>query len=102
VIEWVARRNSFVASYLRPAELRSLEAGWLVLSFGFRVHHERVSEHRNRTLVEQACQQVLGSVVRLRCEYQPPAGQDSVIDLNDPVLKFALERFGGRPEIVER
>jgi DNA polymerase-3 subunit gamma/tau len=102
VIEWVARRNSFVASYLRPAELHSLEAGWLVLGFGFRVHHERVSELRNRALVEQACLQVLGAPLRLRCEFFPPAAQEGEIDLDDPVLKFALERFGGRPEIVER
>jgi DNA polymerase-3 subunit gamma/tau len=102
VIEWVANRNSFVASYLRPAELSALQDDWLYLTFAFKVHHQRIAQERNRTLVEQACQYVLGQPLKLRCEHVPPSpsAQAEQLDLDDPVLKFALERFGGRAELL--
>ena len=103
VIQWVEERNSFVASYLRPAELRHLEQDHLVLSFAFKVHHERVAEQKNRMLVEEACEQIFGRSLRLRCEHVRATGEADVhtLDVDDPVLKFALERFGGRAELLE-
>src|SRR5204862_3435938 len=90
VIDWVARRNPFVASYLRPAELEACRGDCLVLSFGYKVHFERVTESRNRTLVEQACKGVLGRSFRIDCKYSVPAesSEPGTIDFNDPVLKF--------------
>ena len=103
VIEWVGHRSPFVASYLRPAELRDLRDGNLVLTFSFRLHHERVAEARNRGLVEQGCAQVFGQPLRVFCEYaQPiPSASDTPLDLEDPLLKLALERFGGRAEWLD-
>jgi DNA polymerase III subunit gamma/tau len=103
IIEWVGHRSLFVASYLRAAEPRQLQDGNLVLTFEFPLHHERVAEARNRDLVEQGCAQIFGQRLRVKCEYsQPePPGDDSPLDLDDPLLKLALERFGGRPEWLD-
>lgn len=101
VVEWVRHRNSFVASYLQSAELAELREDVLALRFAFKVHYERVSDNRNRTLIEAACQQVLGRGLRLRCEYTPPTRSREALDLDDPVLKFALEKFGGQAEPIE-
>lgn len=101
VVEWVRHRNAFVASYLQSAELRELREDALALRFAFKVHYERVSDQRNRALVETACQQVLGRGLRLRCEYAPPVRSNEALDLDDPVLKFALEKFGGQAEPIE-
>jgi len=100
VIERVAERRPFVASYLEPAELHELRDGWLELTFAYKLHHDRVAERTNRALVEEACTQVLGQSLRLRCKHIPPTSGGDDLDLSDPVLRFALERFGGRAEIV--
>ena len=103
VLEWIGNRSPFVASYLRPAELRELRDGNLVLTFSFRLHHERVAEARNRELVEQGCAQIFGQQLRVFCEYnQPtPSASDAPLDLEDPLLKLALQRFGGRAEWLD-
>ena len=103
VMEWVANRNPLMHAYLQPVELGEVRDDWLVLRFAFKVHHERVSETRNRSLVEQGCAAVFGRELRVRCEYATPArpGDGQALDLEDPVLKFALERFGGQAELVE-
>jgi DNA polymerase III subunit gamma/tau len=103
VIEWVGHRSPFVASYLRPAELSAFRDGNLVLTFSFRLHHERVAEARNRGLVEQGCAQVFGQPLRVFCEYAQaiPSTSDTPLDLEDPLLKLALERFGGRAEWLD-
>jgi DNA polymerase-3 subunit gamma/tau len=104
VIDWVARRNPLVADYLRPAELRELRDGWLVLAFAYKVHHQRVADDRNRDLVEQACGEVIGRRLRLRCErVQPnPETASAGLDPDDPVLKYALDRFGGQAELLDQ
>jgi hypothetical protein len=103
VIERVADHNRFVANYLQPAELRELQDDCLVLGLAFRVHHQRVGETKNLALVELACQQVLGQPLRVRCEHVQlsAGGVPDDLDLDDPVLKFALERFGGQVEVLE-
>jgi DNA polymerase-3 subunit gamma/tau len=98
LLEWVRNRNPIVASLLQPAQIASVENGWLTLSFAFKVHHERIAEVKNRSLIEDGCKHVLGHQVRLRSEHTPPRSAADTIDLDDPVLRFALERFGGRAE----
>ena len=102
VVDWVAKHKPLVSSYLEPAELRELSDDCLVLGFAFKVHHERLADPKNRNLVEQACEAVLGQSLRVRCERIALAddGARSDLDLEDPVLSFALDRFGGRAELL--
>jgi hypothetical protein len=46
---------------------------------------------------------VFGQPLRVFCEYaQPiPSTSDTPLDLEDPLLKLALERFGGRAEWLD-
>jgi DNA polymerase-3 subunit gamma/tau len=103
VVDWVAERKPLVASYLRPAEVRDWRDGCLSLGFPFKLHHERIAEIRNRELVENAFREVVGQAISLRCELVPaqPGDPRDLDPDDDPVLKHALQRFGGRAELLE-
>lgn len=104
VMEWVANRSLLVHSYLQPAELAAVDGDWLVLRFAFKLHYDRVSDAKNRDFIEQGCAAHFGRPIKLRCEFgaPPSAEPDPEINLDDPVLHFALERFGGRAEVLDR
>jgi DNA polymerase-3 subunit gamma/tau len=104
LLDWLRRRSSYIATYLEPAELEALEGDWLQLRFSFKLHHDRVADPRNTTVIEQGLQAVMGRSFKVRCQYVPPAtsAANEPIDLSDPVLRFALDKFGGRAEWVDR
>lgn len=103
LMEWVASRSLLVHSYLQISTPAAVEGEWLVLRFAFKLHHDRICAPRNREFVEQGLVAQFGRPMKLRCELASHVHVEATggINLDDPVLRFALERFGGRARRVE-
>ena len=95
VLDVCGTKNRSVQALLRSAfPLRSDSEG-LVLGFPYAFHRERIADLKNRAVVEDVIEQVLGQRVRIRCEVS--SGRDRAIKtdpaqaaLDDPLVRAAI------------
>lgn len=103
VVDRVASQNGALGAVLDAAQPMAVEGETVVLGVPYTFHVRMIVEPRNRRVIEETWAKTLGTAVRLDCrpsqdEQRPargPAGAD------DPVVRAALEIFGGEVTVVE-
>ena len=99
VVELVAARKN-ARAWLPTARPVHIEDGWLTISFDGRT--QLSSAKRNQAEIEAAVQQVIGRKLKIRCTVRGDDGIDSASGFgSDPVLRFAVSKFGGELRALE-
>jgi DNA polymerase III gamma/tau subunit len=79
---------SFILSIAKPARL---EGKTLTISFQYKLHQERVNDHKVRVVIEEA----LGQVLQQKLMIQPIVDEQATAPTGD-LLSSVLTTFGGR------
>ncbi len=92
--------NYSINAFLKACKPCSLEDDTLCLDFFYSFHKEKISEPKNRDVVEKAIKKVTGQSYKIKCQLKPENVEEKKEEEDkDELLKTALEVFGG--EIVE-
>ena len=89
--------GSPVRAALSTAKLLSIEGNTLVVDFGSSIH--RKTAERNREAIEQAIREALRQPYQLKCVVGSNNATPTLLD--DPVISFAVRKFGGEPRRLE-
>jgi DNA polymerase-3 subunit gamma/tau len=105
VLGAIRPRSRSVEALLKSCELAALKDDVVTLGFYHEFHKERVSEEKNRTVVEEALSELVGRPLRVRCalitgdreekEEQSEAKRRSQL-LESPMVKEAIKNHGAR------
>jgi DNA polymerase-3 subunit gamma/tau len=105
VLGAIRPRSRSVEALLKECEPAAIADKVVTLSFYHEFHKERVSEEKNRTVVEAALSELVGQPLRVKCalaagdrkekEEQNEAERRNQL-LNTPLVKEAVEKYGGR------
>jgi len=98
VLEETKILNHSVNAFLKACRPSSLEGDTIYLDFFYVFHKEKISEPKNRDMVERAIKKVTGKSYKIKCQFNPKT-QKKEKEKEDETLKAALEVFGG--EIIE-
>lgn len=94
VLDACGGRNRSVQALLRSARLVEAAGDLLVLGFTYPFHRERIEDVKNRAVVEDALERVLGQKVRVQCKLlsrEAAAATDPMqAVMDDPVVRAAV------------
>ncbi|MDR5693711.1 MAG: DNA polymerase III subunit gamma/tau [Armatimonadota bacterium] len=101
ILDAIKRKKMFCHALLIDAELLKVENGTLLVGLrpGYNFHLEHLQTEENRTIVEEAIAQVVGTPLRLHCLITdlPPAPKAHAGSPDpDPLVSKAIAMFGGR------
>jgi hypothetical protein len=107
VLEACGSRNRSVQALLRAARPVELENQTLVLGFTYEFHRERIEDVKNRVVVEDTIERVLGRRFAVRCvlankeamKETTPAADAVQSAMEDPVVRAAIS-LGARVRSV--
>ncbi|MBF8280614.1 MAG: DNA polymerase III subunit gamma/tau [Candidatus Magasanikbacteria bacterium] len=91
----VEKINNSLPIILGAMQPRNVENGMLTLETRFPFHREKVTELKNRSLIEDVLRRLCGGRVSIRCELTPIVAPITV-DNSEPIVNTLLETFGGR------
>jgi DNA polymerase-3 subunit gamma/tau len=94
ILDAVGAKNRSVQALLRSARPMGTEGDGLVLGFAYEFHRGRIEDMKNRVVVEETIERVLGLRLHVRCVL---ATKDSVATadplnaaMNDPLVRAAV------------
>lgn len=92
----VSHSLSYILNGSKP---EAVEAEKLVVGVPFAFHRDRLNDHKNRRIVEDACEKVFGCKVCIEGlvveGLQNSASEVVSVSMDDPIIKNVLEAFGG-------
>ena len=103
ILQAVRAQNKTVEAYLKSCEPTAMKDGLVTLAFYHPWHRDRVSEDRNRKLVEDALSEVAGSPCRVECKLYDGNRQEREKEtrstrreelVNHPVIRDAIDGLG--------
>ncbi|HLZ10036.1 MAG TPA: hypothetical protein VKT80_15710, partial [Chloroflexota bacterium] len=104
ILEACGTKNRSVQALLRSAHPLSADSEGLVLGFPYAFHRERIADVKNRAVVEEVIEQVLGQRVPIRTVVS--TGRESLVKtdlaqaaLDDPLVQAAIS-MGARIKAV--
>jgi DNA polymerase-3 subunit gamma/tau len=106
----VRRQDHKLEALLRDARIARLEGDVLIVDFKYEFHQNKVSEDRNRRLVEDVLGKLSGHRFQVRCELaqaSSPASQPGPPPARQPVeedglIQEAVEKLGAQVRDVEK
>ncbi len=103
VLQAVRAKNKTVEAYLKSCEPVAMKDGLVTLGFYHTWHRDRISEDRNRKLVEDALSSLAGKPCRVECklydgnrearEKETKSSRREAL-LNHPVIRDAIDGLG--------
>ncbi len=94
VLEACGTRNRSVQALLRSARPVEIDGEYLVLGFAYEFHRERIEEQKNRGIVEEIIERIVGQKARIRCillSREAVVAADPVqAVVDDPLVKAAV------------
>jgi DNA polymerase-3 subunit gamma/tau len=103
ILEALGTKNRSVQALLRSARPLGADADGLVLGFAYEFHRGRIEDPKNRAVVEDIIERVLGARVRIRCVLASKESVASADPLqavaNDPLVRAAVQ-LGARVRSV--
>jgi DNA polymerase III subunit gamma/tau len=103
VVDAVGSQNGPLGAVLDAAQPMTVEGVTITLGVPYAFHVRLILEQAKRRTIEDVWSRVVGCPVRVECrpaqEEQRP--HPSAVAIDDPVVRAALEIFGGEASIVE-
>jgi hypothetical protein len=100
VLERIQARKPLVAAQFSTSRPARVEDGsYLVISFQTPFDKKRAERPENRQVLEDEIEACLGHRFKLRCVVGDGGGMRSLFD--DPVVNFAVSKFGGEPRLLD-
>jgi DNA polymerase-3 subunit gamma/tau len=93
IIDQTKKENGTLAALLRDAQPLSLNAGLLTLGVKFKFHQDRISEIKNRQILEEIAAAILGGSCRILCEINTPKPKEKKPVADDELQKVAEQVF---------
>lgn len=103
VVDTVAGQNGPLGAVLDAAQPMSVEGATIMLGVPYAFHVRLIMDQTKRRVIEDVWSRALGSSVRVECR---PAQEESrphpsAAAIDDPVVRAALEIFGGEATVIE-
>jgi len=108
ILESTKKYNHSICAFLKACQPVSLDNNVLHLDFIYNFHRDKISEPKNRDIVEKCIKDVSGVQCRIQCNFNPQtikkneSKKDKIEEKeksDDDLLNEALNIFGG--EIIE-
>jgi len=96
ILNGVKAYNHSLIACLKPSKPKRIENGYLIISFDYLFHKEKIQNVNNKRAVEDIIQKIVGRFVPIRCVVKPKENRKEV---EPTILDNAADIFGG--EIIE-
>jgi DNA polymerase III subunit gamma/tau len=101
ILNGIKPYNHSIAAFLLVCKPTDIVGGRLILAFPYKFHRERISELRNRQIVEKVIEDVVGARLQVDCVLAEQGTLAEQIVQTEPaesddLIDTALEIFGGR------
>ncbi|MFN0074671.1 MAG: hypothetical protein ACKVVP_24575, partial [Chloroflexota bacterium] len=103
VVGAVGSQNGPLGAVLAAAQPMTVDGATIILGVPYAFHVRLIQEQAKRRTIEDVWSRILGSRVRLECRpaQEEQRAHPSAVAIDDPVVRAALEIFGGEATVIQ-